>query len=574
MTVAFSKRTCLLGLTALAAFAANAAVSGVAEVEALLRATPDGSTVTLPDGEVRLERALEVFCRTNLVIRGGKGTRLLAHVSPSGPTDETHGVFKVRSCQSVRFEDLTLSTDVPPNCAGRIVSLDPVNGLYDVSVDDEFPITGNEHLCAANTCDDEGMPDWAIEEYNTLHEAKGTNGVVRYVGANYRVVGPQRIRLAPPWGKDFDFSKLHVGHRIVYRYLTYGASAFEFENCRDITVRKVEVERCPCFAVRISPQSADFTFDGMNVRPPAGSKAIYSANADGIHILGLSGHLRLHDCHFDGLGDDCLNLHAKAGEVKDFDAATGRLKLICRHVDRREVPLPIGWAENGSRIVVYDGKTLVEKGTVLLAEYSRDAGCGRIEAGNVTVANGDILANERDFASVQITDCSFRNGRARGVLLQSRNIRVENSLFEGFALPGLLFALDADIWYEVGAASNVEVRNCRFRKCGLALNRMNLGALAVKTGHEVGEEDMRPAGVHRDFRLLGNRFENCGNSGVYLSSTDGVVIRGNEFKNCSARRYDKSNPETMCDIRLHNCANVRIENNRTDKPTELLVGWK
>lgn len=146
---------------------------------------------------------------------------------------------------------------------------------------------------------------------------------------------------------------------------------------------------------------------------------------------------------------------------------------------------------------------------------------------------------------------------------------VADCTFTGLSLPGLLISPDIRVWNEVGPTVNTEIRNCTFEKCGMNGSPANLGALTVKTSHDV-HPGTDPAGVHRDIRILGCRFTNCGNSGVFVSSTDGVQVRDNVFTRCSVRRFSEKNENTLYDIWLNNCDHVAVEGNRTDKDPKFL----
>ena len=222
----------------------------------------------------------------------------------------------------------------------------------------------------------------------------------------------------------------------------------------------------------------------------------------------------------------------------------------------------------GDTLVVYDAKTCLTKGRVGVAAYAD--GKGRLDAGAVDLRTGDMFANDRDFPAVLISGCSVRHTRARGILLQSRDMVIEKCRFQGLSLPGLLIAPDLRFWNEVGPTVNTEVRNCTFEKCAIIGSRMNRGALTVKNGH--GQlVDADPPGIHRDVRVIGNRFIDCGSCGIFISSTDGVKIRDNVFENCSCRRYDEKDGRTLHDILLNNCAHVEVGPNVSDKPSDRLL---
>ena len=73
------------------------------------------------------------------------------------------------------------------------------------------------------------------------------------------------------------------------------------------------------------------------------------------------------DCHFDGLGDDALNIHSQAGEIAETDGE--KMHFIYRDRSLRSCPLGEKWAQGGDLIRFYDRNTFLEKGTFRLVSY-------------------------------------------------------------------------------------------------------------------------------------------------------------------------------------------------------------
>lgn len=541
-----------------------------AALASLIREAPAGSELFFPKGVYFLSRCVEYSGKTNLAFRGEAGTVIKLHYSPTGETKESNNGFGAKGCRGLDWRGFMVTTDNPPGSAGRVVAKDLKAHTYDVRIDAAFPFTGEEHILGVDTCDEDGTPDYIIESWHKARRTEVPDGAggtrTKITALEYEVLGDHLIRIpAPKWA---DLHWLPIGERVYFRYMIYGTTVFSFNDCADVRMRDIEIERCGSMGAVLGTGTADFTFERFNIRPPAGSPALIASGADGIHVLGLSGSLTLRDCHFKGLGDDALNVHAKSGEVKDYDPSTGAMRCIGRSRKREEIALPRGWARAGDELIVYDRETLLTKGRVRLAEYA-EGGAARAESGEVAIRNGDFLANARDFPSVHVADCTVENTRARALVLQSHNMLVENCTFRGLSLPGVIISPDFRYWNEVGPTVNTEIRGCLFEKCGINKSRANLGALMVKTSHDATFTD-EPAGVHRDIRVIGNTFRNCGNSGIFIQATRGVALKGNRFENCSSRRYDRTDDANLYDIRLRNCADVVMEGNETDKPAERL----
>lgn len=538
--IAFLFGSILIGLeAAVLNVGSNGVVSGVdrdqsSAISALVAKARQGDEVRFDPGVYYLEHAILVKGKTKLTIRGGVGVVLKLHYSRFGNKNENQGAFEAIDSQQLRIEGFTITTDHPTSCAGHVVATDPANHTYDVEIDPAFPISGKEHFASTDTCDQEGTPDWIIETYDYRK------------GDPHVPIGPQRVRVTAP--KDKDLRRLEPGHRILYRHSVYDGSCFRMEGCSDVVVRDIEVERCAGMGFA-SKHCANFTLERFNVRPPSGSPALVSANADAVHVIAMRGRFDMTDCHFERLGDDALNVHGNAGCVTDCDPAAGA--FTCRYrKNGKESELEENWAHAGDEIVVYDVDTFVEKGRAKLFEYT--CGKGRVAPGAIDIKEGDLVANASDSPVVAIRGCSLRHTRARALVLQASDITVSDCDFYGTSLPGVMIAPDARRWAEVGPVRHVEIRNCRFEKCAVLCHGANLGAISVKTSHDGGAGNS-PAGVHRDIRIIGNKFRNIPCRGIFVASTDGLKVHGNVFENCGSGTSDP-----VC---AFNCANVDISGN-------------
>lgn len=538
-------------------------------ITSLIASSPDNTEIFFPAGQYFLDSAVEVHGKNNLTIRGD-GAVLITHFTPWNDPSENNNGFNFRECSNIEVRNFTCTTDNPTSCAGRVIAKDESASTYDVKIDEQFPITGWEHFWGTDTCDEEGTPDYVIETYDhIIHETvKDENGNDRekITGTKYTYLGNNVIRVHMPNG--FDLSRLTVGHRVLYRYAIYSSTVFTFADCHTVALRHIEIERCTSMGAVISPRCSDFTFEDFNIRSPKESHALYAANADGIHILGLSGYLHMKDCSFEGLGDDALNIHSQAGEISAYNEAEGTVSCIYRNRDMSEGSLGTKWAKSGDVINVYDRETFLQKGTITLSDYKN--GTAFIKSYTGAFAPGDILANDSFFASVHLENCEVRHTRARGFLFQSRNMLIENCRIYGMSLPGIIISPDIRVWYEVGPSRNVEIRNCTFEKCGINGSSANLGAIVVKAAHDRGG-DSYPAGVHQDIRIHDNLFKNCGNSGIFVSASEKIQIYGNKFENCGMLRFDEKVESTAYDIALRNCRDVKIGENQTDKASDHLL---
>lgn len=521
-----------------------------------------------PQGRYYIDKVVNVSNAENFSMVGENAT-ILTHFTATGDKPENNDAFTFFNSRNLIIKDFTFTTDNHTNCAGRIIGKDLENFTYDVKIDDAFSLTGWEHLWGSNTCDEEGTPNYHLDTYDQIirEQLPDENGELRLKisGVRYTLLDNNVIRVDMSGYGDNAYrlvSQLYEGERILYRYIIYGNSVFSFTDCHDVLLKNIEIERCSSMGAHVSMRSSNFTFENFNIRLPKDTPALYSANADGIHILGLSGYLKMKDCTFVGLGDDALNIHGLAAGVKSI-REDGALECI-----RHEKHLAANWALKGDELIVYDRQTLIEKGRIVVQSY--EDGFVKIDSHTGEYAVGDILANDAYFASVELDNCEVRHTRARGFLLQSRNVTVNNCRVYGMALPAIIIAPDVNYWHEVGPSDNVEIRNCHFEKCAQAPRSANLGAVVVKASHDSGFSD-HPAGVHTNIRFYNNTFERCGNSGIYATATDGLELKGNRFIDCSCSRFDKTTPGTDYAISVRNSKNITVTENVIDKDESFLL---
>ncbi len=538
------------------------------ELQLLFDSITDGSCVVFKTGSYRLSRLVTVKGKKNIKICGNF-SEIITHFDPCGPKSATNEAFKFIDCSDIEIIGFFFDTDSPIGAAGEVIAIDFENKTADVKIYDEFPVTGYEHICGTNSFDSEGSPDYALATYNDRIEEQSftlPDGTVsrRYQGLDYEVVSDRVIRLRLngilPEKED---CRLKIGHKINIRHEMYGHSLLSFYFCHRVTLKNITVYSAASFAVTVEPRSSDFTFDNFSIRVNKGSKRLMAINADGIHILGLMGKLVLKNCNLESMGDDTLNIHGLAlevikiengGEIITVDGMEGRPKKAIYECT---------WAQPGDKIAAYDRKSFLQIAEFTVKSVSPD-GVFMTENISGELKTGCVLANKAFFAAVHIDGCTMRNTRARGALIQTQNVLVENSYIYGMSYAGLLFSPDIKRWWEVAPAENVEIRNNIFEHCAHASGTMPDGAVSFKASHE-GKSTEYPAGVHKNISIYGNRFKNFSGCGIFVSAAENVRIENNIFE----RRKDAA--ETGFDIRLVNCRNTKINNNKDDDFPEKLI---
>ena len=336
-----------------------------AEISAACAAAKDGDTVLFPSGTYALARSVRIERKPRLTLRGEPGVVIQMHFNPEGPESESSGAFCIDGCDGFRLLSLTVTTDGPIGCAGRIVGKDLDAKTVDFQIDAACPFTGREHFFQIDSCDEEGMPDRALEVHAAIHAVTNSDGSVRHVGMPYAVLGERLVRIShPKWASAESVTN---GQRALLRYSRERGTVMWMSNSRGVLLQDVEIARTPAMGVMVGTGMYDVTFRRFCIRPAAGDPALHASNSDGIHVFGCAGVIRLEDCHFKGLGDDAFNVHTMGGEIGECDAEKGTASFFLRSVDRKPRPLGQGWAAAGDSLDVYDQKTFCRRGTIKLS---------------------------------------------------------------------------------------------------------------------------------------------------------------------------------------------------------------
>lgn len=526
----------------------------------------DDCEILFPAGVYFLSKRVTVTGKKNLTLRGEDGTTIRMHFCNTN-VEGLEGAFGFVDCTNLALKNFSFDMDVSPNIAGEISRINEEEGWFEIKFYDEFHITGNERLEAINTVDPEYTPDYRFVTYDVVEHT--------YMGDSTFRFDAEKVAA--------DLSKLYVGLLVNVRHIRYGAHVAGFTGVDGCEIEDIEITAAPGCVFVIMPRSSNFTFTRFNIRLPKNTKRIMAANADGIHVAGVTGKFVMKDCHFENLGDDALNIHSKACMVTAIDHDARKLdfhaiRMVAikdpathqktgQKIQTMKFPMNPRWINPGDLIYVYDQETVAKLGEIRVISWEESTMHYEVVSG--AVEEGNILANAEYYAATHIDGCSVRNTRARAFLIQTNNAIIENCHIYGMSMSAFLLSPDVTYWYEVGPCDNVLIRNNHIEKCTTCIHRNNIGAIVLKCRHEEGITDT-PAGTHRNIRIIGNTFKNIGNSAIFALAVQNLEIKENSFKDCSNYPFDDELVYLKHDVSLVNCDQVDIASNTTDREPDHL----
>ncbi len=487
-----------------------------------------GDAKTIADMDTFMSGNMRQFGDFNFACRFEGVTDLV--VDGSGCTlvfDGLIGPFEFTGCRNVTIENLTVDWKRPLFSEGIVTLV--LGEMVEVKIFPEYPVHGGEPAISFQTV-----------SLDTGH----LSGVVQFSGVtNLKLVAPQTVRMTAVNGKFIkpgDY--MNIRHTYVYRH------GINFIRCKNATVQDVTLHALPGVGV-FGEQTKDITLRRLSILP-SGTRSM-SINVDGSHFVNCSGTLEVDHCYYQGMGDDAFNMHGRyifIGDVID--------NKTIRATKQTDETLP----DVGDAVEFVRPKSLYSYAEAVIAgvQFDREKGESVITFDRTLPADfdkADAIADITKHAKLRFHDTTVRDIRGRALLVQTRDVIIENNHFEHLTGQGVHVDTAYPTWNESVGTRNVIIRNNSFIDCGFGFTGYCEG-IAVVVQTECPEPKV---GVHRNLTIENNFILGNEKPAFYLSCLDGAVIRGN--------RVISNGPKA----RLDYATNVDFENNNFER-SDVIVG--
>jgi REP element-mobilizing transposase RayT len=428
----------------------------------------------------------------------GHGATLMGH--------DLAAVMTLSWCRDVTVRDLKIDWDPLPFAGGRVVTARKESFEFEVLP----PHTAEP-----------GRPAQAIIAYDRAAGRFAAPGVEVYqtdFAKPCQWVRPNVLRVFSPRAAAFK-----VGMDVVVRHQVYAFNAVLIGGGERVRLEGIDVLACPGMGL-YAGDAADVTVRRFNVLKA--KDRWMSACADAMHFNGCRGQVLVEDCTLEGMGDDGINVHTmyliadekpEASTLVLRQARAGGMPLIPRVGDVLEISGP-------QKPLVPYAQAVVK--SVTPRRESKQVVVTFTQPLPVDLKPGHTLANLSATPGFTARRVTVRDNRARGFLIQTHDVRVEDCTFDHCSAAGIYLTADADFWNEGIAPRNVVIRNCQFRGCnqGIARRAAALDMFVELKGHKLAAEAIG------DVVIEGNRFEGNGKADLFIGSSRQVIVRGNQFE--------------------------------------------
>lgn len=265
----------------------------------------------------------------------------------------------------------------------------------------------------------------------------------------------------------------------------------------------------------------------------------YNSNTiDATHFSNCRGTMTVENCRFEGMMDDALNVHSTClGIVAKPTADTIR----CRYMHHQAVGFGVFSAGDAVRFIA--GRTLengfVGKVKSVVTHDEREITLVMEKPIPPEYGVGDAVENADWQCAVVFRNNTIANNRARGVLFTTpKRIVCEGNFFDHVSGSAILFAGDAQGWYESGACEDVVIRKNRFRDCLTSVFQYCDALISMHP--EVKDLRAQKRRYHRNVLIDDNEIETFDVPLLYALSAENVTWRNNRvIRNDHYRTWGK-----------------------------------
>lgn len=440
-------------------------------------------------------------------------------IDGQGSTLMFHGKMTMLSmihCEDITLKDLHIDCERPGGSEITYTKVDDKGVEVKFHRDSRYEINnGTLHLFGEgwrsnrNHCieyDPENEHFYYSQGWNTLAKAKAVE------------VEPGVVRFATP--ASF---RPKVGNTLTVRDIIRDQVGMFILESKDVTLQQIGMHYMHGLGI-VSQYTRNITMDEVHCTPREGSGRILASSADFMHFSGCSGKINILKCRYAGAQDDPINVHGtNLRAVEKLDDRS----LVLRFMHGQSYGYNAYF--KGDTVVFVRAATMERFASATVQEVKRltdrtvQVTFDRSVPKNLEL-NHDVVENMTCTPEVEVRGCHFTRTSTRGTLMTTpRKVVIADNTYYKTGMSAILIEGDAEGWYESGPVKDVLIENNTFIDCAYN-GGPEKAVIALHPSNRVVDAD-RP--VHRNVRILNNKFVTWGNPVLYAKSTEGLVFRNN-----------------------------------------------
>lgn len=437
----------------------------------------------------------------------------------------------INACHRTRFHNFNIDWNWqkdPLSCVVKVEKIGPGKKWADFRFVhyEKFPIT-DPHIVMIDKLDSNTMSVGHRGSFNVVFPNS-----LRTQKRNW--IEPDLLRL----NYDFNGVDLLPGQlfRMIHYYYANGGKCFSLKDNADQTLDNINMYSYRGCGIAVRGEQRRWQLRNSNITIPANDKTrSITCTADLIHFSNSGGFCKIESCNFGYGNDDCINIKDFSFfAVKSGDKSIRTRKLnswllsYFNKGDKIELR-NIDYSPSSFTATLGDIKTIDPTSGIYEMTFDKQVPQPK--------SFGFIGFNWRyDSRNFIISNCKFHDNRGRGVVIQARDVTVNNCSFNNQQSGAIHIktGFTFDHWREGYGASNIVIRNCSFSE----VNPWGRYPNALRPDIYIGTYVMVDSPnaktsyqIMNNILIDANRFIDTTGAAIYMNSATNVFVLNNIIEN-------------------------------------------
>ncbi len=411
----------------------------------------------------------------------------------------------INNSENLTIEGLTIDYKTIPHSEGKIVKVE--KGYMDVE------LTDTQWLCDKMLIT--RIMFWDLNKDRLLPQPV-------YFPRNTKKINDKTIRIFLKTKPEMLGTVALMNHTLHFR------PAILILESKNIVLDRVTIHSQPGMGI-VGHRSEDILMKGLRVVPAPGN--YQSTNTDATHFTSCKGTIRFDGCMFEGQVDDATNVHGYYHRfTKDIGNNTYDIQLEKRWCTHAAV---LDFPDAGDTVEIVKKRTLevVEKMVVLKVDTFPKEWRSEVTFDHPLPGDKDdyYFIDVTQLPALQFVNSYVGSHLARGVLVKTRNVLIENCTFRDGTGTAIHIGAEGD-WREGAGSENVIIRNNRMLRTGKGAGGQD-GACGIAIN--VKAKDATVPGIHKNIFIDGNIIiSEDVPVGISIMGAENVRLLGNEISGC------------------------------------------
>ncbi len=470
------------------------------------------------------------------------------------------GIY-VKNCENIQFNNFTADYTIPPYMMGKVTAFDKANKTIEVKINDGYYVDTNAPVIQYVEYDPISKLPKAPGNYLYINEGGASIASSEYIKNGD---GSYSVRIKAT--SDVMLEDTLVSTPVALGTTFYVAQLFMIEDNKDVRFETVTAYAAWGMTVRAYNNENLYFNRFLNMCKP-GTDRLFTASADILHLKNTEGEIRITNCLFENSHDDAVNIGGHMLRVYETDAAQKKVKVAYQSgmwgTFRPEI---------GEKFEISDTSDLIADATLTVksVEYAGEQYLVSFEETFLPETDenyfdfGKIstdfrLSSVTKAPKVEIRNNVIRNKRNRGILIQSRDVVVENNTFSNIVHGAIMLIADDVQFFESLAPQDVVIRNNKFIRNSIGTQFGDIDAF-VWTNDGNGE-----IGAIKNITIENNFFGESYNTAISMRRVTDFEIRGNAFYKSGLKNIL---PESNGAVYVEKSENILLEKNECVADTD------